>query len=266
MGKRKKRKVILFLVEGQSDREILRIALSELYEQIDEDIEVFLPTIRKEHQDKGGDITSTRYTTKTGKDYWVNKDNIEEALYSLFLADFFDSQKILPKDITEIIQIVDMDGAYVSDDMILLDRGLSSAESPHYGNDSVTCLDVERIRRRNAQKKENLNYLSSLSAIRVRQKTVKYSIYYFSCNLDHFFHRDANIGYNKVKRARDISYDYIGNAEGFVRLISDDPDSIHGLNYEESWNFIKKDNNSLKRHTNLNLLLESLLDESKKDG
>lgn len=41
MGKRPKRKIVLFLVEGKSDREALKLAISELYEQIDDDIEVF---------------------------------------------------------------------------------------------------------------------------------------------------------------------------------------------------------------------------------
>ena len=40
MGKRPKRKIALFLVEGKSDREALKLAIPELYDQIDEDIEV----------------------------------------------------------------------------------------------------------------------------------------------------------------------------------------------------------------------------------
>ncbi len=31
MGKRPKRKIVLFLVEGKSDREALQLAISELY-------------------------------------------------------------------------------------------------------------------------------------------------------------------------------------------------------------------------------------------
>lgn len=41
MGKRPKRQIVLFLVEGKSDREALQLAIPELYDQIDENIEVF---------------------------------------------------------------------------------------------------------------------------------------------------------------------------------------------------------------------------------
>ena len=58
MGKRPKRKVILFLVEGKSDREALQLAVPELYDEIDENFEVFFPTIREDEEEVGGDITS----------------------------------------------------------------------------------------------------------------------------------------------------------------------------------------------------------------
>ena len=70
MGKRPKRKIVLFLVEGKSDREALQLAIPELYDEIDEDIEVYFPIIRKEEEEKGGDITSTNYENKQGKHYW----------------------------------------------------------------------------------------------------------------------------------------------------------------------------------------------------
>lgn len=41
MGKRPKRQIVLFLVEGKSDRKALQLAIPELYDRIDENIEVF---------------------------------------------------------------------------------------------------------------------------------------------------------------------------------------------------------------------------------
>lgn len=52
MGKRPKRKIVLFLVEGKSDREALKLAIPELYDQIDEDIEVYFPVIRRKMRRK----------------------------------------------------------------------------------------------------------------------------------------------------------------------------------------------------------------------
>lgn len=100
-----------------------------------DNIEVYFPIIRKEEEEKGGDITSTNYENKQGKHYWVHPSNIEEAIYELFLDDFFDKEKILPKDISEIIQIVDTDGAYIPNECVVLDSSLSEEDSPFYKDD-----------------------------------------------------------------------------------------------------------------------------------
>ena len=168
-----------------------RYGVQKVYDQIDEDIEVYFPVIRREDEEKGGDITTSRYTDKQGKNYWVHPNNIEDAIYTLFLDDFFDREKILPKDITEIIQIVDTDGAYISDECIVEDSSLQEEESPFYKDDEIACLDVEKIKLRNQQKSENLTYLSKCSTIKVKQKTVPYSVYYFSSNLE--FHQVNNL-------------------------------------------------------------------------
>lgn len=95
MGKRPKRQIVLFLVEGKSDREALQLAIPELYDQIDENIEVFFPAMVEDEEEIGGDITSK---------FKIWPRNIEEKIYEFFLKDFFDEQKIMPKDITEIVQ------------------------------------------------------------------------------------------------------------------------------------------------------------------
>ena len=234
MGKRPKRKIVLFLVEGKSDREALQLAIPELYDEIDEDIEVYFPIIRKEEEEKGGDITSTNYENKQGKHYWVH--------------------------ISEIIQIVDTDGAYIPNECVVLDSSLSEEDSPFYKDDKIACLDVDKIVKRNEQKSENLDYLSSCTTIKVKQKTVPYSVYYVSCNLDHYLHRSANLDYRMKRSLADtFARTYIGDVEGFIKEISDDPGAVKGMSYDESWNYIKEDKNSLHRHTNLNLLFEKLL-------
>lgn len=127
-------------------------------------------------------------------------------------------------------------------------------------NTQVDCLDVDKIVKRNEQKSENLDYLSSCTTIKVKQKTVPYSVYYVSCNLDHYLHRSANLDYRMKRSLADtFARTYIGDVEGFIKEISDDPGAVKGMSYDESWNYIKEDKNSLHRHTNLNLLFEKLL-------
>ena len=251
MGKRPKRQIVLFLVEGKSDRKALQVAIPELYDRIDENIEVFFPTMVEDEEEKGGDITSKIQV-------WPR--NIEEKIYELFLKNFFDEQKIMPKDITEIVQIVDMDGAYVSDDMIRTGENPMGTDRPYYTENAIITQRVENIIKRNAHKRENIDYLTSLKTIKVRQKTVKYSVYYFSSNLDHFLHHDANLDYRKkIDLAEDFSRTYIGDVDGFIKQIAEDPGAAKNMNYKESWNFIKTIGcNSLQRHTNLDILLLGL--------
>lgn len=259
MGKRPKRKIVLFLVEGKSDREALQIAIPELYDQIDEEIEVFFPIIRDQNMERGGDITSSIYMTKLGKPRWVHPDNIEEAIYLLFLEDFFDQEKILPKDISEIVHIVDMDGAFIDDEDIQVDGSLDVDASPVYEDECIRCVDAERIEKRNKQKRENLNYLASCSSIKVKQKTIPYSIYYFSSNLDHFLHNSPNLDYRMKRSLADtFSRNYMGDTEGFVKFFLEDPKSATNMDYPQSWEFIKEGTNSLKRYSNFNLLLLKL--------
>lgn len=87
-----------------------------------------------------------------------------------------------------------------------------------------------------------------------------HSVYYVSCNLDHYLHRSANLDYRMKRSLADtFARTYIGDVEGFIKEISDDPGAVKGMSYDESWNYIKEDKNSLHRHTNLNLLFEKLI-------
>ncbi len=259
MGKRPKKKIVLFLVEGKSDREALQIAISELYESIDEDIEVFFPIIHNGEEERGGDLTTSRYTDKRGRNKWVTPDNIEDALYSLFLEDFFDEKKIMPKDITEIVQIVDMDGAFVPDDCILLDPSLTEEQSTLYTDSHILCRDIDNIVDRNNRKRNNISFLCSTKTIKIKTQTKPYSIYYFSSNLDHFLHNDANLDHKQKRNLADaFSNRFIGDVDGFISMFSTDPGSTKEMTYNESWNYIKEGTRSLSRHTNINLLLQKL--------
>ena len=254
MGKRPKRKIVLLLVEGKSDREALQLAIPEFYDRIDENIEVFFPIIRQDEEETGGDITS-----KIG----VHPRNIEAKIYDLFLKNFFDEEKVMPKDLSEIIQIVDIDGAYIPDAAVTEGVNPKGANKIYYDNKIIICSNIGSILKRNECKRENLDYLSSLTTIKVKQKTIPYSVYYFSSNLDHFLHHDANLDYRmKCDLADTFARNYIGNPDGFVNDICGDPGAVTNMSYTESWNYIRQGINSLCRPTNLNLLFDKLNSEN----
>lgn len=262
MGNRPKRKVVLIIVEGKSDREALKQSISELYDLFDPEIEVFFQIMRKDKVEKGGDVTSTYYIDRSGEEHWIHPNNIEDAIYELFLRDFFDEQKLYPKDLSEIIHIVDVDGAFIPDENVVYDDTLSEDTSPFYTENNIRCLDVDRIKKRNRQKRENLEYLYGLSTIKVKQKSIKYSIYYFSTNMDHFLHNDANLDYRqKVILAENFAACY-EDPEEFVKFFKTHSSNISDLNYKESWEHLKHGLNSLSSLTNINLLLTNLLGKS----
>lgn len=263
MSKRPKKKVILFLVEGDSEREALYYRFSELYDNIDENIEVFFPKIVEptndpdnplEKDETGGDITQ-RFDVYPG--------NYDEKVFEFFLRDFFNVQKILPKDVYEVIQLVDMDGAFVDDECVVCGENPTGREQPYYDKDKIITLCPEQKRRRNKRKRTNTLFVMEKTTIKIKQKTVPYSVYFFSSNLDHFLHSSANMGrHEKTEAASAFSDAYTGNTMGFADVFLKDPDAMQGMTYQESWAYITQEHSlvSLERHTNINSLVQKLLD------
>ena len=53
----------------------------------------------------------------------------------------------------------------------------------------------------------------------------------------------------------DFAEKYEGKAEEFVKFISSSDIAVLGT-YQETWNYIEKDKNSLNRHSNMYLIFE----------
>lgn len=250
MGKRPKKKVVLFLVEGQSDINALSYAIPQFFEDIDENYEVYFPILHDDRQD-GGDITS-----KKG----IKPENIEKLIYDLFLHDFLKDYGLYPKDITEIIQIVDLDGAFIPpENVVELSEG-NDSNRPVYLETTIETQNVEAIRERNIRKTANLEHLIGLEEIKVASKKVKYSVFYFSANLDHFLHGEANlIPREKCAKADVFSDKCEEDISFFVETFIPASSDLQGVDYYESWEFVKQGCNSLGRYSNLHILLERII-------
>lgn len=247
MGKRPNKKEVLFIVEGTSDATTLEQAIGQLYDAIDPEIHIDFLTMRDDDGDYGGDITS-----KKG----VKPENIERLVNEIILKPFLISSGLMPKDIIRVIQIVDIDGAFVSDEMVhFSDKAVKAVYHP----DSIETDKVEDFLLRNERKSANLRKLSALEQIKVQSKTVPYSVFFFSSNLDHFLYGDANADdREKGNNARDFSY-FNNTGELLLKAIKDIESHTIDMDYHQSWAFIMEGNNSLKRHTNLHVLLENLI-------
>ena len=281
--------IVVFLVEGESDQIALESGLSELiftafpdYEvrfllqqrlvnaagdelddsndegdDLSEDDEVEL--IEEEEYKLGGDITSSSFVTPT---------NIETKITNRFIIPAVKAGGgFYEKKIVKIIQIVDLDGAYLNEEHLApLAAERSDWEGLFYNPDAgvIETDNREDTLDRNERKQKNLDYLLSLTetGIKIKSSTIPYEIYFFSRDLDHFINNDPNMKSGKKKHADRFNRAYGLYVDRFCKFFFDDPGAIGHMGYDESWNEVKRGSNSVKRFTNIDCLIKKLMDEA----
>ena len=256
---RPKIKYILFLVEGFTDISVLSAGIADLYEKYTKPGEYVIKFCSMQQGDQlGGDITSS---------HGVTPDNIEQLISKLFIDPFLAKNPyIYPKEIFEIVQIVDLDGVFLEDDNVIPILESDPRGRVYYGTDGIYAVDVESIRERNRRKRDNIQKLISMDKIVIRPnnhrntKTIRYSVYYFSCNMDHYLHGDANLSsQKKVEMADDFMLECYDDTARFCKRLCFESDSVAGRSFAESWKYItERGLNSLERHSNINLLIDSI--------
>ncbi len=275
--------IIVFLVEGDSDQIALEHGLSELFFSVSLDYEIrFLQqqrivnssgdemddSVEEDNGDDlpedeeykfGGDITTSSYVTP---------NNIETKIANRFIKPAVkEGGGFYEKRIAKIIQIVDLDGAYLTDDQVVpLSADRSDWDGIFYNTEDgvIETQDREKAIDRNERKRKNLDYLISLTenGIKIKTHTIPYEIYFFSSNLDHFINKDANMKCGKRAYADRFNRTYGLFTEKFCKYFLDDPDSIGHMGYYESWDEIKQGVNSVKRFTNIDCLIKKLQSEA----
>ena len=230
-----RKKIVLVIVEGPSDELALGMALSKVYDK--DTIYVHI---------MHGDIT-----TKRG----AKSQNIVANLGNE-VTTYAKSQHYKASDFKQIIHIVDMDGAYIPDDMILENEKCLDIQ---YECDGIYADNKVGIIKRNQQKRENLYSLRSCGTI----WSIPYRVYYMSCNLDHVLYDKQNsTDETKENDAYAFAKKFKDDVEGFGKFICKSTFSVNG-DYKKSWEYIEKDLNSLNRHTNICICIEDELESRK---
>lgn len=170
------------------------------------------------------------------------------------IKNWMDKDKFRKQDIKEIIHIVDMDGAYIDDGAIKYNTCVSKIR---YTNYQIETHNIDNICRRNQQKREILNTLSTISHDVGIYKGIPYGVYYMSCNLDHVLY-DLQNATDKEKEDRSMEFadQYIDNIDDFIYFLCKSSFSKCD-NYKDSWDFIKQGNNSLCRYSNLGICFKN---------
>ena len=219
-------KIVFVIVEGVSDQTALASILSKLIKPELVVVEVF-----------HGDITTDDYTTP---------QNIVSKLGN-FVRERSKPNSYKVSDYMEVVHIVDTDGVFISDDDVVS----SNERKPIcYKPDCIEARNRTGIILRNHQKAANIRRLISLPKV---WGSIPYSVYFFSCNLDHVLHNDANMSKDDKDRfAAQFALRYRNDLDGFLSFIQGDDLAVKHP-YQKSWDYIIDGNNSLKRRTNLSL-------------
>ena len=219
------KKVVIFIVEGQTDKRTLEKIFKKIYRNKNIHYEV-----------TDGDITTNDK---------ININNVDDEIFNLINA-YLKDQKLKVSDVWQIVHIFDMDGAYIPDDNII--EGSSSKFV--YSTTNISCNNIEKVKERNSKKRTIMDYLLKVSTIR----NIPYKCYYLSSNLEHALYDKLNLSEEEKRDYADDFYDMFLDKEIlFVEflnkvVVNGVPDS-----FPSSWRYIKEELHSLERHTNLNL-------------
>ena len=220
-----RKKIILVIVEGPSDETALGVLLSKIFDPT----KVYFHIMHS-------DITS---------DFSIKNNNILAYLGNE-IKHYANSNHFANIDFQKIIHIVDTDGAYIDDNLIIED---SSCNKPLYSTNNIKTNSINNIKQRNERKRKNIDKLTNISSL----WNIPYHVYYMSCNLDHVLYDKSNCSdQDKEDNAYQFAIRYRNDIEGFINFICYSDFSVNS-NYLDSWRFIKQSNESLKRHTNLGL-------------
>ena len=224
----KTKKIVLFIVEGITDQTSLALILSKIIQN--ESVKFHIVN---------GDITSDRFTTAENAITKVNSQ----------IKMFLDKNPYFKKsDIQNIVHLVDTDGAFVSEDKIV--KG--DVTTYFYTLECIISKSVDSVKERNHRKSNVINRLSMCPKI----SNIAYSMYYFSCNLEHVLHNEINLDdIEKMRYADQFSDAFYEREIEFIDFISKTDYAVNG-SYRETWEFIKIDEHSLERLSNFHLFFQ----------
>lgn len=226
MAKNKKqRKAVVFIVEGKSDKNAMEHIFQVIYRYKNITFEF-----------TRGDITS---------DYDISKEKMLEIIYDKVDA-YMKEKKLNKSNIWQIVHIFDTDGTYIPDSAV----GVGDTKAFLYSTTMLTCKNPDKIKSRNAYKKEMMDYLLGLSEI----KGIPYKCYYMSSNLDHALYNKLNLTDEEKEAYSNEFYDlFDGREKLFIDFLNSDVVNGCPESFPASWRYIKEELHSLERHTNLHI-------------
>lgn len=245
----KGRRVILFLVEGPSDETALVRPFCSILagnQELGDKIE---------SEEFHCDVTTVRlFPNKTSfKVYRRPQDTVRG-----FILDRIELRHAYAwDDLERIIHIVDLDGAFVPDECIVLGR----EERYLYFDDHIEVPNVAAAIRRNREKADVLRELASCHALTYRGQLVPYGAYFVSRNLEHALYGICSELSDEEKKRLSFAFaeKYRNAPKDFVNLLKSKDVMVSGKDLQTTWDYVQKEDNSLRRGSNLHLLLNDYI-------
>ena len=229
------KKIVFFIVEGITDQISLENIVDTLVDEYNSSTTCGDNVI---FDISDGDITS---------DYSSRLDNIKSKITKIIKAK--GKRKFAPTDYKEVIHIIDTDGAYIDDSWIFQDE---TKEKFFYSPDGIYYKNRDDVIERNKHKRK---IIDSLLGIKTVYGSVKYRVFFLSSNLEHVLHDEMNVeDAKKIDLAKAFESEYEDSTKDFISFMCNSSFACKE-NYKESWDFIKQDNNSIKRYTNLDIFI-----------
>ncbi|GLC88416.1 hypothetical protein [Lysinibacillus piscis] len=233
------KKVVLVLVEGNTDETLLIGRLRELFKEKE---------IRFEP--KNGDIFyDMEQAKKPVKELIGNR--VKEILLK---------RKFKPSNILAVLHILDTDGCFIESDAILVNN--EQATLTEYQENGIyvqTEAQKHNIQQRNEVRSRNIQIMNTTQKI----LTYSYQAYYFSRHLEHVVFNDMNPKKeNKVEKVDRFLDELEVPIEEFLEaFLPQERTATYEDTYKNSWQFVSQDLNSLKRATNIPLMLDFLQEQ-----
>ena len=233
------KKYLLFIVEGINDKREIQAMIRAVTNNR------FCDHYVDSYCIKGGDITAEN---KSNEKNIISKLN--EVVINWRNGGEQPFQRIAVSDVERIIHIVDTDGAFVPESAVI---ETDDAKIQYY--DDVMCsINRNETVNRNRKKARVLRKLIVTKQI----DNIPYTVYFSSCNMDHLLF-DIRNSDQPTKKKNSQLFAVRCQSEAYLKETVYSP-QICAHSFNESWDMIQQDRNSLRRHTNINIVLDVIKD------
>lgn len=162
--------------------------------------------------------------------------------------------------ITEVVHIFDIDEAYIDNNHIIEN---TDKDEFFYTREGIQYCKKSDVEKRNKRKQKRIEFLLGQPEIMLFDKTFPYNKYFYSVNIDDFHYDDAlNLDKDtKNKKAAEYERKYLvkkspqGKLKLFLKIFEKTNPKDFPKTLSETWEYISRDNNSLKKCSNVFLIV-----------